>query len=52
MAVKIFVFIISQNFREIFNFVFLEIQNNFVKTLCFAKFVQCYFEATLCRSGG
>ena len=26
--------------------------NNFVKVLCFLKFVQCCFAATLCRSGG
>ena len=46
------------NFRKIFNFLFCEIflefhkiQNNFVKILCFAKFWQCCFAATLCRSG-
>ena len=45
MAAKIFVFVISRNFSEIFNFVFhkislefREIQNNFVKISCFAKF--------------
>ena len=45
VAAKIFVFLISRNFREIFNFVFRQIilkfheilQNNFIKISCFAK---------------
>ena len=37
-------------FREIF-LQFCKIQNNFVKISCFAKFWQCCFAATLCRSG-
>ena len=55
VAVKIFVFVISQDFHEIFNFVFRqiflkfhEIQNNFVKISWDTK--SC-FAATLCRSG-
>ena len=50
VAAKIFVFLISRNCREIFNFLFrqtllkfCEIQNNFVKILCFAKFfILCF----------
>ena len=53
---KNFVFLISRNFQEIFNFVFswnfAKIQNNFVKILCSPKFVQSCFAANLCRSGG
>ena len=59
VAAKILVFVISRNFCEIFNFVFCkiflefrEIQNNFVKILCFAKFVQRCFAATICMNGG
>ena len=31
---------------------FRKIQKIFVKMLCLTKFLQCCFEATLCRSGG
>ena len=31
---------------------FCEIQTNFVKILCFAKFAQCGFVPTLCRNRG
>ena len=58
VAAKIFVFVISLNFHEIFSFVlcriflqFSEIQNNFVIISCFTKFGQCSFTATLWRSG-
>ena len=32
--------------------IFAKFQNNFNKILYFAKFLQCCFAATLCRSGG
>ena len=50
VAAKYLILCFAKFFWNLVNF--REIQNNFVKILCFTKFVQCCFAATLCRSGG
>ena len=58
VVAKFFSLVFLPKFCKIFNFVFCKIvlefckiQNNFIKILWFAKFWQCCFAATLCRSG-